>query len=693
MASFQEAELRGLGNFCRICRRFGDDDDAEDPMAVLESACDCEGQARVGCVLARAQKSGLWTRCGACKATFKASALATRCALAVGRAEALDGRAADRGALAEARLEAATVLEEAGRWREASAHAASAARVFELAEDRLADVAEARGVEERTLARTDAPFAQLDAARARRVVALEAAAKSGRNWDGALGDALRARGAALVAAGRFADGAPLLKRAARVETRDAAPTARRAARLREVAVACLGCRDFETAERAARDSAAAFDALGSLPRELARAYSLLGAIHEEAGSKDGMAEAAVFEFACVAKFDLDESVDCRGDDDVKRALAAAVAARDKADLGRAEDVISRVRRTGAKGATDAFCPACAARPGTHATHLFLAKFDVLPHLAPIMLLAGFLAAIVHDFNHPGTNNAFEVKIASPLAVRHSDDSVLERHHLAAAFEILYRKEYDVLEALDGDERKQLRGAMIDVVLATDLRGNFDFIKKLEKIPRKGPEPDAPWPLPRDAKDDPKLALTVAVKFADIGHALKPFDQHEKWSMLVTEEFYKIGDREKALGVPVSFLCDRDKDTNMAKSQIGYFKFVCNPFYKAVAELVDAKLGPFDNLESNLWQWFLLYKGEALPTAAPGKKSAKRTRRASAAILRPHVAANGAAAPAVAANGGAPDLLAASGRAPTPRRHSSVLSKKEVDSSLAGGKKLRVANEI
>ena len=365
MASFQEAELRGLGNFCRICRRFGDDDDTEDPMAVLESACDCEGQARVGCVLARAQKSGLLTRCGACKATFKASALATRCALAVGRAEALDGRAADRGALAEARLEAATVLEEAGRWREASAHAASAARVFELAEDRLADVAEARGVEERTLARTDAPFAQLDAARARRVVALEAAAKSGRNWDGALGDALRARGAALVAAGRFADGAPLLKRAARVETRDAAPTARRAARLREVAVACLGCRDFETAERAARDSAAAFDALASLPRELARAYSLLGAIHEEAGSKDGMAEAAVFEFACVARFDLDESVDCRGDDDVRRALAAAVAARDKADLGRAEDVISRVRRTGAKGATDAFCPACAARPGTH----------------------------------------------------------------------------------------------------------------------------------------------------------------------------------------------------------------------------------------------------------------------------------------------------------------------------------------
>ncbi|KAH8060700.1 hypothetical protein JL722_4813 [Aureococcus anophagefferens] len=317
MASFQEAELRGLGNSCRICRRFGDDDDTEDPMAVLESACDCEGQARVGCVLARAQKSGLWTRCGACKATFKASAVATRCALAVGRAEALDGRAADRGALAEARLEAAAVLEEAGRWREASAHAASAARVFELAEDRLADVAEARGVEERTLARTDAPFAQLDAG----ALSPPSRPPPNRAATGTAPSATRSGRAARRSSPPGASRtAPLLKRAARAR-RATRRRRRGAARLREVAVACLGCRDFETAERAARDSAAAFD--------------------------------------------LDESVDCRGDDDVKRALAAAVAARDKADLGRAEDVISRVRRTGAKGAADAFCPACAARPGTH----------------------------------------------------------------------------------------------------------------------------------------------------------------------------------------------------------------------------------------------------------------------------------------------------------------------------------------
>ena len=40
-------------------------------------------------------------------------------------------------------------------------------------------------------------------------------------------------------------------------------------------------------------------------------------------------------------------------------------------------------------------------------------------------------------------------------------------------------------------------------------------------------------------------------------------------------FWSLGDRERALGVPLSPLCDREKDVNVAKSQIGFFKFIMN----------------------------------------------------------------------------------------------------------------------
>ena len=65
----------------------------------------------------------------------------------------------------------------------------------------------------------------------------------------------------------------------------------------------------------------------------------------------------------------------------------------------------------------------------HTTHLLLSSYSLVGRLSKFQLLASLIAAIIHDFNHPGTNNAHEVKIQSARALTYSDQSVLERHHL------------------------------------------------------------------------------------------------------------------------------------------------------------------------------------------------------------------------------------------------------------------------
>jgi high affinity cAMP-specific 3',5'-cyclic phosphodiesterase 7 len=85
------------------------------------------------------------------------------------------------------------------------------------------------------------------------------------------------------------------------------------------------------------------------------------------------------------------------------------------------------------------------------------------------------------------------------------------------------------------------------------------------------------------KVETSLVLTVAIKFADLGHAHKPFNLHKLWTDRVTEEFWRLGDKEKKSGVGISPLCDREKDVNIPKQQIGFFQFVCNPFFRAVAQ--------------------------------------------------------------------------------------------------------------
>ena len=58
-------------------------------------------------------------------------------------------------------------------------------------------------------------------------------------------------------------------------------------------------------------------------------------------------------------------------------------------------------------------------------------------LKPHDVFAAFTSCVMHDFEHPGYSNSFVIRTKHPLAIRYSDYSVLENHHLAAAFGILF----------------------------------------------------------------------------------------------------------------------------------------------------------------------------------------------------------------------------------------------------------------
>ena len=52
-------------------------------------------------------------------------------------------------------------------------------------------------------------------------------------------------------------------------------------------------------------------------------------------------------------------------------------------------------------------------------------------------IAAYIGACVHDFEHPGVTNVFLVNMQDLKAIRHNDTSVLENHHIAATFELMY----------------------------------------------------------------------------------------------------------------------------------------------------------------------------------------------------------------------------------------------------------------
>jgi hypothetical protein len=65
------------------------------------------------------------------------------------------------------------------------------------------------------------------------------------------------------------------------------------------------------------------------------------------------------------------------------------------------------------------------------------------------IFSALVASIVHDYHHPGHTSAYIVKTQQPLAVRYSDDSPIERMHLAESFFIILQSDgCNIFESFD-----------------------------------------------------------------------------------------------------------------------------------------------------------------------------------------------------------------------------------------------------
>lgn len=68
-------------------------------------------------------------------------------------------------------------------------------------------------------------------------------------------------------------------------------------------------------------------------------------------------------------------------------------------------------------------------------------------------------------------------------------------------------------------------------------------------------------------EDRHFILQIALKCADISNPCRPWDVSRKWSQKVCEEFFRQGDYERQLNLPVTSLCDRHT-TSVPKIQAG-----------------------------------------------------------------------------------------------------------------------------
>jgi len=176
----------------------------------------------------------------------------------------------------------------------------------------------------------------------------------------------------------------------------------------------------------------------------------------------------------------------------------------------------------------------------------------LSDASDLEIMATILSGAAHDIDHPGTNNVFEIKCRSKLALLYNDQSVLENHHAASFFFLVDNtsNNCDFMSNLSADEKLKIRKIIIENILGTDMTRHSAIMKEMKEIIDM-PESEHSWHDKRKGN-----LLKAIVHAVDISNPTRDFPVAENWSKRIVQEFFHQGDRERVLGYDITMMCDR-----------------------------------------------------------------------------------------------------------------------------------------
>ena len=206
-----------------------------------------------------------------------------------------------------------------------------------------------------------------------------------------------------------------------------------------------------------------------------------------------------------------------------------------------------------------------------------------------------VACLCHDLDHRGTNNTFQTKTESPIALLYST-STMEFHHFEQSVMILNCPGCEIFGSLKDENYKLAIKMLKEAILSTDLALYF---KKRSDFQSLVENHQADW----TQFENRGILRAMMMTACDVAAITKPWPVQQRVAELVASEFFEQGDLERnQLSAEPIPMMDRQKHHELPKMQVGFIDFVCLPLYKLFYQ-INPHLKPFyDGVMQNKKNW-------------------------------------------------------------------------------------------
>ena len=239
------------------------------------------------------------------------------------------------------------------------------------------------------------------------------------------------------------------------------------------------------------------------------------------------------------------------------------------------------------------------------------------------ILSIITACLGHDLGHPGVNNQFLINTSNELALTYNDLSPLENFHTSNLFKIIKVDENNILDKVSNIVFKSFRKRVINSILATDMVQHGKVLGIIKsKIELNNEKKILVIKESKNVFEDQQALIDFMIHTCDLAHNAKKFNISLRWVELLSNEFWKQGDKELKDNIPISFLCDRN-NFDIPKSQVGFIKAFITPTFEVLVEIFPTLNFFLNNALKNLEEWKKLNEKGRKRGWTPNKDSKSR----------------------------------------------------------------------
>ncbi|XP_077287687.1 cGMP-specific 3',5'-cyclic phosphodiesterase-like [Arctopsyche grandis] len=216
-------------------------------------------------------------------------------------------------------------------------------------------------------------------------------------------------------------------------------------------------------------------------------------------------------------------------------------------------------------------------------------------MSELEILGLLVACLCHDLDHRGTNNAFQTKTESPLAILYTT-STMEHHHFDQCVMILNSESNNIFQALSPVDYKNVMKIVETAILSTDLAMYFKKRSKFLELTENG---EFDW----QSEDKKELLCGMMMTACDVSAIAKPWEVQHRVAKLVADEFFDQGDLEKLqLNQQPVAMMDRERKDELPQMQVGFIDVICAPLYKVLSDTFPWIMPLYEGTVDNRQRW-------------------------------------------------------------------------------------------